>query len=83
MGESKIIKFSAKVEGGEELPDLDEMTINELKTYRVTIEEKIEQLDAKEPDDEESEEYEDWADEHEELEDLLDEVIDRLDELQG
>ena len=82
MGESIIIKFSAKVEVGEELPDLDEMTINELKAYQVTIEEKIEQLDAKEPDDE-SEEYEEWADEHEELEDLLDEVIDRLDELQG
>lgn len=83
MGESIINKFSAKIEGGEELPYFDEMTINELKTYRVTIEEKIEQLDAKEPDDEESEEYEEWADEHEELEDILDEVIDRLDELQG
>lgn len=83
MGESKIIKFSAKVDGREELPDLDEMTIDELKAYRVTIEEKIEQLDAKEPDDKESEEYEEWADEHEELEDILDEVIDRLDELQG
>lgn len=83
MSEPKIIQFSAKVEVGEELPEVNEMTIDELKAYRNVLEEKIEQLDAKEPADEESEEYEDWADEHEELEDLLDEVIDRLDELQG
>lgn len=83
MGEPIIIKFSAKVEFDEELLDVEEMTIDELKAYRDTLEEKIEQLDAQEPDDEESEEYEEWADEHEELEDLLDEVIDRLDELQG
>jgi hypothetical protein len=83
MGEPIIIKFSAKVEWGEELPDVDEMSIDELKAYRNALEEKIEQLDAREPHDEESEEYEDWADEHEELEDFLDEVIDRLDELQG
>lgn len=83
MGEPIIIKFSTKVEFREELPDVNEMTIDELKAYRNTLEEKIEQLDNQEPDDKESEEYEDWADEHEELEDLLDEVIDRLDELQG
>ena len=83
MSEPIIIKFSAKVEIGEDLPDIDEMTLDELKAYRNTLEEKIEALDAKEPDDEESEEYEEWADEHEELEDLLDEVIDRLEELQG
>lgn len=83
MGEPIIIKFSAKVEFGEELPDVNAMTIHELKAYRNILEEKIEQLDEQEPDDEESEEYEEWADEHEELEDLLDEVIDRLDELQG
>lgn len=83
MSEPKIIQFSAKVEVGEELPDVNEMTIDELKAYRNVLEEKIEQLDAKEPADEESEEYEDWTDEHEALEDLLDEVIDRLDELQG
>ena len=83
MSEPIIIKFSAKFESGEDFPDIDEMTIDELNAYRNTIEEKIEELDLKEPDDEESEEYEDWADEHEDLEDLLDEVIERLDELQG
>lgn len=83
MGEPIIIKFSAKAEVVEELPDVDKMSIGELNAYRNTLEEKIKKLDANEPDDEESEEYEEWADEHEELEDLLDEVIDRLDELQG
>lgn len=81
VGDSVTIKFSVK-HSDEEVPDIDEMTIEELEAYREELEEKIARLDAIEPDDEESDEYDDWADQHEDLEDLLDEVEDRLDELQ-
>ena len=51
----------------------------DLLAQKAALEEKIAQLDAREPEDMESEEYEAWADEHEELEDLLDDILDQLD----
>lgn len=81
IGDAVAIKFSVK-HSDEDVPDIAELTIEELKAYRVELEEKIAQLDAIEPVDEEGEEYDNWADEHENLEDLIDEVADRLDELQ-
>ena len=81
IGDAVTIKFSVK-RSDEDAPDIDDMTIEELEAYREELEEKIAQLDAIEPADEESDKYDDWADQHEDLEDLLDEVEDRLDELQ-
>lgn len=83
MSESIIIKFSSKVQFEEELPNIDEMTIDGLKEYRDALVRKIEQLDFIEPEDEATEDYDNWADKHEELEDIRDEVNDRLDELLG
>ena len=80
IGDAVTIKFSVK-HSGEDAPDIDEMSVEELRAYQDELEEKIAQLDAIEPEDDESDEYDDWADQHEELEDLLDEVEDRLDEL--
>lgn len=51
----------------------------DLLAQKAALEDKIAQLDAREPANMESEEYEAWADEHEELEDLLDEILDLLD----
>lgn len=45
------------------------------------LRQKIEFLDANEPEDMESEAYEHWGDTHEELEDQIDEILDFLDEL--
>lgn len=64
----------------DEGPDIDEMSKEELLKYREVLEEKIDELDAKEPDDDTSE-HEEWEIMHEELEDQLDDVEDRLDEL--
>lgn len=61
-------------------PDIDEMSKEELLKYRAALEEKLEDLDAEEPDDE-TPEHEEWEELHEELEDLLGEVEDRLDDL--
>ena len=60
--------------------DIDEMRKDELLKYREVLEEKIDELDAEEPD-EDTPEHEEWEVMHEELEDQLDDVEDRLDDL--
>ncbi len=64
----------------DEGPDIDEMSKDELLKYREVLEEKIDELDAEEPD-EDTPEHEEWEVMHEELEDQLDDVEDRLDDL--
>lgn len=64
-----------------EVPDMDEMDLEELKAYHLELEDALGKLDAAEPRNENSEDYENWAEEHEDLEDLLDEVLDRIEEL--
>lgn len=61
-------------------PAVDEMSKEELLKYREILEEKIDDLDADEPDDD-TPEHEKWEILHEELEDALDDVEDRLDDL--
>ena len=65
-----------------EYPDLDSMTLEQLKACQKETQRQIEALDAQEPEDMESEAYEVWGDAHEMLEDLLDDLQDRLDEQQ-
>ena len=65
----------------EEVPDMDDMELGELKAYHRELEEALARLDAAEPRNENSEAYEDWAQEHEDLEDLIDEVLDRIEDL--
>ena len=64
----------------EEVPDFDEMGIEELKAYHQELEEALAKLDAAEPKNENSDAYEDWAQDHEDLEDLLDEVLDCIED---
>lgn len=63
------------------LPDIDDVTDEELPELREQIEDAIHALDQKEPRNMNSEAYEEWGDLHEELEDILDEILDRLEEL--
>ena len=65
----------------EEVPDMDEMGLDDLKGYLRELEEALSKLDAVEPKNENSEAYEDWAEEHEDLEDLIDEILDRIEDL--
>lgn len=87
-GEGQVIRFTVKAKAGKEpelsvdvVPDLDEMTKEELEAYLREARNALAGLEEQEPKDEESEEYDLWADDHEELEDLIDEILDRLDEL--
>ena len=64
----------------EEVPDMDEMGLEDLKGYLRELEEALSKLDAVEPRNENSEAYEDWAEEHEDLEDLIDEVLDLIED---
>ena len=63
---------------GEEWPDLEHMTEEELRRELSEVWEKISVLDYQEPEDMNSEEYEAWAEQHEDLEDLADEIQDYL-----
>lgn len=65
-----------------EEPDIDTMEKDSLRAYLKELQERIRDLDTREPRNMNSEAYEEWADRHEELEDLVDEVLDRLDELE-
>ena len=62
-------------------PDIDTMDREELEACLQEVQERIADLDEREPADMNSEEYEAWGDRHEELEDLADEITDRLEEM--
>ncbi len=79
MSETKIIPFPAR-EQEEEL-EIREMNREQLEACLAEVEEKIAELDKKEPRNMASEAYEDWATEHEDLEDIRDEILDRLEGL--
>jgi len=51
----------------------------ELRQMLSQLREKLAQLDAREPANEDSEEYELWGQEHEDLEDQIDDILDLLD----
>ena len=88
MKDSKIIKMETKKskfffveEFMESVPELEEMSADDIQEYRGTVEAVIEKLDTLEPKNENSDAYADWAEYHEDLEDLLDEIQDILDDL--
>lgn len=62
-------------------PDIDTMDREELEACLKEVQERIADLDEREPADMNSEEYEAWGDRHEELEDLADEITDRLEDM--
>ncbi len=62
-------------------PDIETMDREELEACLKEVQERIADLDEREPADMNSEEYEAWGDLHEELEDLADEITDRLEEM--
>ena len=72
-----MIQFNSK-----DFPDIDALSLPELKEYQQELIRRIEALDEQEPASMESDAYEVWGDAHEALEDLLDDVQDRLDDLE-
>lgn len=72
-----MIQFTPKTD---EMLDIDEMTLEQLQTYKEDLLRQIAELDTREPKNMNSEAYEAWGEEHEELEDLLDEVLDLIEE---
>ncbi len=61
-------------------PDFQSMEETELLRMEELLEDKLSQLDAAEPEDEDTEAHEQWEDLHDKLEEMLDEVQDCLDE---
>lgn len=61
-------------------PDFQSMEEGELLRMEAMLEDKLSQLDAAEPEDEDSETHEQWEELHEKLEEMLEEVQDGLDE---
>jgi len=51
----------------------------ELRQQLAALHVQLEQLNDREPADEESDEYELWSQEHEDLEDQIDDILDLLD----
>lgn len=68
--------------GFDDLPDIDEMDKEELRSCLQDLRERIAALDEQEPRNMESEEYGLWGERHELLEDLVDDILDRLDDMQ-
>lgn len=74
------IKFSVDF-STEDDPDIDEMSVEQLRAYLAELEGRLDEIESNEPDDNGSDAYDEWSDKRDELEDLISEVEDRLDEL--
>lgn len=75
----QIIPFPQAREESDELY-LEEMSREQLCAYLAQLQQRLAQLDLREPKAMQGEAYEAWADEHEALEDAIDEVCEFLDE---
>lgn len=79
--ETKKSRFSFVEDFMDSVPELEEMSAEDIQEFRGTVEDVIEKLDTLEPKNENSDTYADWAEYHEDLEDLLDEIQDILDDM--
>lgn len=77
MRKENILAFPAK----EEPEDIDTMNLSQLQAHYAAMQQALQALDDREPENMQSDLYEEWADEHEELEDYLDEILDRMETL--
>lgn len=67
----------------EEHPDIDSMSLEELREYYEDLEAAIGELDDDEPDGEDTEEYEKWEDEYSDIETLMEEIEERMEEMRN
>jgi len=65
------------------IPDIDAMSLDELKEYRDDLLERVEYLDNNEPDDETSDEYRQWEYDYSTADEALEEANWRIEELGG
>ena len=77
MRKENILAFPAN----EEPEDIYAMTLSQLQAHYAAMQQELQALNDREPENMQSELYEQWADEHEELEDYLDEILDRMEAL--
>ena len=61
-----------------DLPDPDTLDRASLQALFSRLEDFYDEVESREPDDEESAEYEDWLNDLDEIQDLMDEIEDRL-----
>ncbi len=85
IGSGRLITFDANAPEGKkitlnEIPDLDAMSLSELKAYQAEVQAAFDVLEGDEPD-EDSDDYDDWEDQCDALEDELDEISERIEEL--
>ena len=83
---SLTIIYDASAPAGQEFkvveqPDIDNMSLLELREYYEELEEALSELEDQEPKEEDAEEYEKWEDEYSDLESLMEEIEERIDEM--
>lgn len=66
----------------EETPDIESMSIEDLRAYYEELESALSELEDEEPD-EDSEDYEKWEDEFSDIESLMEDIEERIEELNG
>ncbi len=65
----------------EEHPDIESMSLEELREYYEDLEAAIGELEDDEPDEDDTEEHEKWDDEYSDIESLMEEIEERIEEM--
>jgi len=65
----------------EECPDLDSMSLRELRKYYSELEDALDEIESEEPDEDDEEEYQRWQEQCDELEELMDDVEEHISKL--
>ena len=83
---SLTIVYDASAPAGQEFkveehPNIDNMSLQELREYYEELEDAINGLEDQEPAQEDTEEYEKWEDEYSDIESLMDEIEERIEEM--
>ena len=87
LGEDETYQLSISIKNGkvncciEAVPDIENMTLDKLYSLQELLEEQLDDLSDKEPDDDESPEYEAWDDQCSKIQEQIDQIDDRIDEL--
>lgn len=82
LEEGKSIRITLRKDSieAELCEDLEEMSLAELENYLSSLLDQQENLEDREPEDDESEDHEKWLEAYEDLEDLIDDVRTHIDD---
>ena len=87
LGEDETYQLSISIKNGnvncsiDAVPDIENMTLDKLYSLQELLEEQLDDLSDKEPDDGESPEDEAWDDQCSQIQEQIDQIDDRIDEL--